>query len=82
MFIDKHKEQRMLSGRAFLDSYRQDGDDLFSQTIKADETWLSYDTPETKRQLMQWRIQLHENRKKIQAISLHDSKNDDYCFLT
>lgn len=48
---DQHKEQRICSGRAFLDCYQQDIHDLFSQIVTDDETWISY--AESK-QSMQW----------------------------
>lgn len=38
MLTDQHKEQRISSGREFLNRYRQDGDDLFSHIVTGDET--------------------------------------------
>jgi len=55
MLTDQHKQQRMASARAFLDRYRQDGDDLFAHIVTGDETWVSYSNPERKTQSMQWR---------------------------
>jgi len=65
MLTDQHKEQRMSSGRAFLDRYRQDGDDLFSHIVTGDETWISYTNAETKQQSMQWRHSSSPKSKKF-----------------
>jgi [histone H3]-lysine36 N-dimethyltransferase SETMAR len=65
MLTDQHKEQRMSSGREFLNRYRQDGDDLFSHIVTGDETWISYINPETKQQSMQWRHSTSPKPKKF-----------------
>lgn len=65
MLTDQHKEQRMCSGRKFLDRYRQDGDDLFSHIVTGDETWISYTNAESKQQSMQWRHSSSPKPKKF-----------------
>ena len=38
----------------FLTRYYQDGDEFFDHIVTGDETWVSYKTPETKYQSMEW----------------------------
>lgn len=42
MLTNQHKEQRFCRGWGFLNRYWQDSDDLFSNIIKNNETWISY----------------------------------------
>ncbi|KAJ4447106.1 hypothetical protein ANN_09106 [Periplaneta americana] len=51
---DQHKTQRMASALTFLMRYHTDGDAFLDQIVTADETWMSHNTPETKRQSRQW----------------------------
>lgn len=62
----QHKEQKMISGRAFLNRHQQDTDDLFAQIVTDDETQIFDIKAESKQQ---------------SAISIHESKNDGYRFL-
>lgn len=55
ILTEQHKKQRMGSALQFLTRYNEDGDDFLSRIVTGDETWVSYDTPETKRQSMEWR---------------------------
>ena len=64
LFIDQQKEQRICSGRMFLDRYRQDGDDFISHIVKGDETWILYCNTESKQQSMQWRHSSSPKPKK------------------
>ncbi|GJQ67282.1 hypothetical protein Trydic_g8183 [Trypoxylus dichotomus] len=72
MFIDQHKEQRMLSERPFLNGYRQNGN-LFSHTVTSDEVPISYSNAELK-QLMRWCYSTSPKPKKFQANSLLEQK--------
>ncbi|KAL4119599.1 hypothetical protein QTP88_012398 [Uroleucon formosanum] len=65
MLTDQHKEQRMSSGREFLNRYRQDGDDLFFHIVTGDETWISYINPKSKQQSMKWRHSTSPKPKKF-----------------
>ncbi|KAJ4432569.1 hypothetical protein ANN_21192 [Periplaneta americana] len=47
---DQHKTQRMASALTFLMRYHTDGDAFLDQIVTGDETWVSHNTPETKRQ--------------------------------
>ncbi|KAJ4435619.1 hypothetical protein ANN_18235 [Periplaneta americana] len=51
---DQHKTQRMASALTFLMRYHTDGDAFLDQIVTGDETWVSHNTPETKRQSRQW----------------------------
>ncbi|KAJ4445799.1 hypothetical protein ANN_12484, partial [Periplaneta americana] len=51
---DQHKTQRMASALTFLMRYHTDGDAFLDQIVTGDETWVSHNTPETKRQSHQW----------------------------
>ncbi|KAL4092199.1 hypothetical protein QTP88_026740 [Uroleucon formosanum] len=65
MLTYQHKEQRMSSGREFLNRYQQDGDDLFFHIVTSDETWISYINPKSKQQSMQWRHSTSPKPKKF-----------------
>ncbi|KAJ4427979.1 hypothetical protein ANN_23992 [Periplaneta americana] len=51
---DQHKTQRMASASTFLMRYHTDGDAFLDQIVTGDETWVSHNSPETKRQSRQW----------------------------
>ncbi|KAJ4433931.1 hypothetical protein ANN_16250 [Periplaneta americana] len=51
---DQHKTRRMASALTFLMRYHTDGDAFLDQIVTGDETWVSHNTPETKRQSRQW----------------------------
>lgn len=34
--------------------YNKDGDEVLNYIVNGDKTWISLNTPETKRQLMEW----------------------------
>ncbi|KAJ4441265.1 hypothetical protein ANN_11119 [Periplaneta americana] len=44
----------MASALTFLMRYHTDGDAFLDQIVTGDETWVSHNTPETKRQSRQW----------------------------
>ncbi|GFX54399.1 histone-lysine N-methyltransferase SETMAR [Trichonephila clavipes] len=52
---DEHKTKRLGTALSFLEPYSNKGYDFLSHLIKDDETWLSYVTPESKQQSMEWR---------------------------
>lgn len=54
MLSDKHKTIRMGAALSFLDRYSKEGDEFLSHIVTGDETWVSYSTPECKRQSMEW----------------------------
>lgn len=87
MLTDQHKEQRMSSGREFLNHYRQDGDYLFSHIVTGDETWISYINPETKQKSMQWRHSTSPKPKKFKQTPYTSRKmmatvfQDEKCVL-
>ncbi|KAJ4447089.1 hypothetical protein ANN_09078 [Periplaneta americana] len=51
---DQRKTQRMASALIFLMRCHTDGDAFLDQIVTGDETWVSHNTPETKRQSRQW----------------------------
>ncbi|UYV66260.1 hypothetical protein LAZ67_4001048 [Cordylochernes scorpioides] len=55
LLSENHKQQRVETARAFLKVHRRDGDQLFSQIVTGDESWVHHSTPETKRQSMVWK---------------------------
>lgn len=57
MLTDDHKTRRMAAALEFLDRYIT-GEDFLKSIVTGDETWVQYDTPETKRQSQQW---MHTN---------------------
>nr|XP_015920477.2 histone-lysine N-methyltransferase SETMAR-like [Parasteatoda tepidariorum] len=54
ILTEQHKKQRMGSALQFLTRYNEDGDDFLSRIVTGDETWVSYETPETKPQSKEW----------------------------
>ncbi|GFV16023.1 histone-lysine N-methyltransferase SETMAR [Trichonephila clavipes] len=55
ILTDSHKTKRMGCALEFLTRYHEGGEDFLSQIVTGDETWVSYDTPESKRHSMEWR---------------------------
>lgn len=49
------QKQRLDSALTFLTRYDEEGDDMLSQIVTVDETWISHITPESKQQNMEWR---------------------------
>ncbi|XP_046407890.1 histone-lysine N-methyltransferase SETMAR-like [Ischnura elegans] len=58
MLTDGHKTGRMASALEFLERYHDEGGNFLKSIVTGDETWIQYDTPETKRQSQQW---MHSN---------------------
>lgn len=46
--------KRMGASLKFLTQYDKDGDRFLDRIVTGDETWVSYKTPENKRQSMEW----------------------------
>ncbi|XP_035234096.1 uncharacterized protein LOC118205926 [Stegodyphus dumicola] len=44
---EKHKTKRMGSALQFLTRYAESGEEFLTQIVTGDETWVSYDTPES-----------------------------------
>ncbi|XP_035219901.1 uncharacterized protein LOC118192980 [Stegodyphus dumicola] len=61
MLTDDHKTRRMVVAFEFLDRYNTDGEEVLKSIVTGDETWVQYDTPETKRQPQLW---MHTNSAK------------------
>ncbi|GFY12544.1 histone-lysine N-methyltransferase SETMAR [Trichonephila clavipes] len=55
ILTESHKTKRMGCALEFLTRYHEGGVDFLSQIVTGDETWVSYDTHESKRQSMEWR---------------------------
>lgn len=55
MLTDEHKTKRLGSALLILERYHEEGDGFLSQIVTGDETWVSYVTPESKQQSMEWR---------------------------
>lgn len=55
ILTEQHKTKRMGSALQFLTRYDEGGEEFLTQIVTGDETWVSYDTPESKRQSMEWR---------------------------
>jgi histone-lysine N-methyltransferase SETMAR len=52
---DVHKETRMALSLTHLSRYHVEGNKFLERIITGDETWVHYDTPETKRDSMTWK---------------------------
>lgn len=55
LLTEDHKVKRFATSLDFLTRYDEEGDDMLSQIVTGDETWVSHITPENKRQSMEWR---------------------------
>ncbi|GFW61800.1 histone-lysine N-methyltransferase SETMAR [Trichonephila clavipes] len=53
ILTESHKTKRMGCALEFLTRYHEGGVDFLSQIVTGDETCVSYDTPESKRQSME-----------------------------
>lgn len=54
MLSDRHKTQRMGAALAFLQRYHDEGPDFLNKIVTGDETWVHFETEETKEQSKQW----------------------------
>ncbi|GFW44767.1 histone-lysine N-methyltransferase SETMAR [Trichonephila clavipes] len=68
ILTESHKTKRMSCALAFLTRYHEGCVDFLSQIVTGDETWVSYDTPESKRQSMEWRHTSSATRVKPKHI--------------
>lgn len=73
MLTDEHKQKRTEAGRLFLERFDEQGEEFLDSIVTGDEIWISYTTPETKRQLMQWRHTHSPSAKKFRT-TLSDRK--------
>lgn len=55
MLTEDNKTQRMLTSSQILERYEADGEEFLARIVTGDETWVHYDTPESKRASMQWK---------------------------
>lgn len=54
VLAEVHKTKRMGAALDLLTQYDRYGDQFLDRIVTGDETWVSYKTPETKRQSMEW----------------------------
>ena len=54
MLTDAQKAARMGAALIFLERYERDGNAFLDQIVTGDETWISHNTPTSKRQSMEW----------------------------
>jgi len=64
MLTDNHKNKRMAAALTFLDRYSTEGEGFLKSIVTGDETWILYDTPETKDQSKQWMHTSSPNKPK------------------
>ena len=57
MLSSENKSQRLSTSSTILSRYEEEGEEFLAKIVTGDETWVHYDTPETKRQSMQWKHQ-------------------------
>lgn len=70
MLTEVHKTKRLGSALTFLERYDVKGDEILSQIVTGDETWVAYVTPESKQQSMEWRHSTSPKKVKFkQTIS-------------
>lgn len=65
LLTDNHKTCRMGAALTFLDRYATEGAEFLKSIVTGDETWIQYDTPETKRQSQEWMHSSSPKRKKV-----------------
>jgi hypothetical protein len=67
MLSEEHKTKRAGSALTFLTWYSKQDDEFLSHIVTGDETWVSYVTPESKQQSMEWRHTSSPKKTQIQA---------------
>lgn len=50
MLTDHHKTRRMGGALTFLQRYHDDGEEFLNKIVTGDETWVHFETEETKEQ--------------------------------
>ena len=55
MLTEEHRWKRQVSALDFLKRYSEEGDNYLSRVVTEDEMLVSYATPESKQQSMEWR---------------------------
>jgi len=55
VLTEEHRLKRQASALDFLTRYSEEGNNFLSRVVTGDETWVSYTTPESKQQSMEWR---------------------------
>ena len=55
MLNDDMKATCIMTSLDVLTHFHQEGNDFLNRIVTGDETWVYHDTPETKRQSMQWK---------------------------
>ncbi|GBM11815.1 hypothetical protein AVEN_26749-1 [Araneus ventricosus] len=65
MLSDHHKTQRIGAALTFLQCYHHDGDEFLDKIVTGDETWVHYETEETKEQSKQWMHSHSPSRKPV-----------------
>ncbi|GFX21274.1 histone-lysine N-methyltransferase SETMAR [Trichonephila clavipes] len=68
ILTESHKTKRIGCALEFLTRCHESGLDFLSQIVTGDETWVSYETPESKRQSMEWRHTSSPTRVKPKHI--------------
>ena len=66
----QHKSQRMGLSLQHLQRYQDEGDDMLSQIVTGDESWVHQYEPETKRASMQWKHPASPAQKKFKVTPL------------
>ncbi len=71
MLTPEHKAMRMATSIDILQMFNEGGNEFLDKIVTGDETWIHYDTPETKRQSMQWKHRTSPSARKFkQGLSL------------
>ncbi|GBM42472.1 hypothetical protein AVEN_79994-1 [Araneus ventricosus] len=65
MLSDHHKTQRIGAALTFLQRYHHDGDEFLDKIVTGYETWVHYETEETKEQSKQWMHSHSSSRKPV-----------------
>jgi len=66
---DDHKQQRIDACQSLVNRYRKEQNEFLSSIITCDETWVHYNSPESKRSSMQWKhvARIFAKPKEIQG---------------
>lgn len=81
ILTEAEKRQRVSTSRSILSAYADDWDSFVYRLVTGDETWVSYETPETRTSAAEWRPRgsrpperpkIPENRKKIMVTVFWD----------
>ena len=79
MLTEEHRLKRQASALDFLTRYSEVGDNILSRVVTGDETWVSYATPESKQQSLEWRHTSSPTKTKFKQTTSTQNMCTVFC---